>query len=40
MKTVLVQKRVVDWYRNQGRLIRIIQKTSVGCLIEVADYHM
>ena len=40
MTTILVQKRVVDWYRNQGRLIRILSKSSAGYLIEVSTHHL
>ena len=40
MKTVFVQKRGVDWYRNRGRLIRILTKSSIGYLIQVSNQHL
>lgn len=40
MKTVLVQSRVLDYYRNSGRLIRILSKTTAGYLIEVSTHNL
>ena len=40
MRTILVQKRGVDWYRNQGRLIRILSKSPVGYLIQVSTHNL
>lgn len=40
MRTVLVQKRGLDHYRNVGRLIRILSKTPAGYLIEVSTHHL
>ena len=40
MTTVLVQKRGVNWYRNQGRLIRILSVSPAGYLIQVSTHNL
>jgi hypothetical protein len=40
MTTILVQKRGVDWYRHQGRLIRILSKSTAGYLIQVSTHKL
>lgn len=40
MRAILVQKRVLDYYRNTGQLIRILSKTTAGYLIEVSTHNL
>jgi hypothetical protein len=37
MRTVVVSKRTLEWYRSRGRLVSILERSTFGYLILVSE---